>query len=264
MPGQGHDWVTRRYPDLVRSREYAVARGAWCPPWLAVLAALLVGVWLTIDLVMAGPWHRLDLAVADSLGRLDLRHTAVVDRLLWLLTLTGARGVILVAVGALALAIVYDRRSWQPILRLATAFVLLTVTVYAFKLGLGRTAPGYGASLLHAGGMSYPSGHTANAVLWWGLALWLARDFGQPEWIVRGLRVLAVGAPVVASVAMLLLDYHWLTDVLMGIAVGVILLRVLHLIFATGLGDWAGGAGRGGGVGSGRRPHLVAGPGLRG
>ena len=211
---------------------------AWCPPLPAVLAALLVGVWVTLDVVFTGPWHRADIAVADWVDRADLRDSAIPNAALWLLTQTGGRATILVAVGLLTVYIMRERRVWQPLLRVLVAFVLLTVVIYALKIGLGRTAPGYGASVLYVEGRSYPSGHSANAVLWWGLAVWLVRSYGLPVWVVRLFTVVAVAAPILTSVSMLALNYHWLTDVLAGLALGIVLLRVLHLIFSTRLGEW--------------------------
>nr|MBA2508210.1 phosphatase PAP2 family protein [Nocardioidaceae bacterium] len=175
-----------------------------------------------------------------------LRDVTVPNAVLWLLAQTGGRATILVVVGLLTVYIMRERRVWQPLLRVLVAFALLTVVVYALKIGLGRTAPGYGASVLYVEGRSYPSGHSANAVLWWGLAVWLVRSYDQPAWVVRLFTAVAVAAPVLTSVSMLALNYHWLTDVVAGLALGIVLLRVLHLIFSTRLGQW-GSAGRAGG-----------------
>lgn len=224
----------------------AAGRRAWCPPLPVVLVSAALGFWLTVDVALSGPWHRADIAIADWIEALDLRGSAVPNAALWLLAQTGGRATILVVIGLLTVYLMRDRRVWQPLLRVVVAFVLLTVVVYALKIGLGRTAPGYGASVLYVEGRSYPSGHSANAVLWWGLAVWLVRSYDQPVWVVRLFTVVAVAAPVLTSVSMLALNYHWLTDVLAGLALGVVLLWVLHLIFSTRLGQW-GSAGRSGG-----------------
>ena len=218
----------------------------WTPPAAAVGVTIGLLVWLTLDVVLDGPWHQADLALADWVDTVDLRGMTAPNAVLWLLTQTGGRGTILVVIGALTLYVMRQRRVWQPLLRVLVAFVLLTVVVYALKIGLGRTAPGSGASILYVDGRSYPSGHSANAVLWWGLAVWLVRSYGLPAWAVRLFTVVALAAPVLTSLSMLALNYHWLTDVLAGVALGIVLLRVLHLIFSTRLGDW-GSAGRPGG-----------------
>lgn len=246
--------------------EVVVARGgvsadrrAWCPALLTVVAAALLGLWVTMDVVLGGPWHRADIAVADWVDMLDLRGSTVPNATLWLLSQTGGRATILIVVGLLTVFITRERRVWQPLLRVLVAFVLLTVVIYALKVGLGRTAPGYGASVLYVDGRSYPSGHSANAVLWWGLAVWLARSYDLPVWVVRLFTVVAVAAPVLTSLSMLVLNYHWLTDVLAGLALGIVLLRVLHAIFSTRLGDW-GSAPRQGRAGGRRRDGVLASP----
>jgi len=233
--------------ELIAERESrSAADRAWCPPLPVVLGSALLGVWLTLDVVLGGPWLRVDVAVADWVDVIDLRGSTVPNALLWLLSQTGGRATVLVVVGLLTVYIMRQHRVWQPLLRVLVAFVLLTVVVYALKIGLGRTAPGSGASILYVDGRSYPSGHSANAVLWWGLAVWLVRSYGLPAWAVRLFRVVGLAAPVLTSLSMLALNYHWLTDVLAGVALGIVLLRVLHLIFSTRLGDW-GSAGRPGG-----------------
>lgn len=210
----------------------------WCPPLALVLASAAVGVWITLDVIIGGPWLRADIAVADWVDGHDLRAQTVPNALLWLLTQTGGRGTILVVVGLLTLWTMYERRVWQPALRVLVVFALLTATVFAFKIGLGRTAPGYGASVLYVDGRSYPSGHSVNVVLWWGLVVWMLRTYAMPAWSVRLFTVVALAAPLVTTASMILLNYHWLTDLVTGLAVGVVLLWLLHQIFATGLGQW--------------------------
>ena len=252
--------MTAEVPEATRERGAA----PWCPPLALVVAAAGLLGWLTLDVILRGPWLRADLAVAGWVDGVDLRGSPVPNALLWLLSQTGGRGPILVVIGLLTLYIVHERRVWQPLLRVAVALALLTSVVYAFKLGLGRTAPGIGASILHVDGLSYPSGHSANAVLWWGLAVWLARSYDLPGWMVRLITVLAVLAPVLTTISMLLLNYHWLTDIVAGLSLGLLVLRVLHLIFGTRLGDWGDAPRPGRARGRDRDRLLAAGSSTRG
>ena len=90
---------------------------------------------------------------------------------------------------------------------------------------------------MRAGGRSYPSGHTIAAVVMAGLVAALAADYALPAAWRLLLRALAFVAPLTTAAGMVLLAYHWLTDVLAGLAVGVLSLRVIHLIFTGRLGD---------------------------
>lgn len=214
------------------------AARAWTPPAAAISVSLGLLVWVTLDVVLDGPWHRADLALADWVDTIDLRGMAVPNALLWLLAQTGGRGTILVVIGALTLYVMRERRVWQPLLRVAVTLVLLTAVVYALKVGLGRTAPGSGDSILYVDGLSYPSGHSANAVLWWGTAVSLARSYRMPGWLVRACTGMALAAPILTTVAMIALNYHWLTDIVAGLALGLVLLWLVDLLFSTRLGQW--------------------------
>jgi membrane-associated phospholipid phosphatase len=54
----------------------------------------------------------------------------------------------------------------------------------------------------------------------------------------RAAAALAVLAPAVAGLAMLLLGFHWLSDVVAGAAIGVSLLGVVHALDGVALSLW--------------------------
>ena len=69
--------------------------------------------------------------------------------------------------------IAYKFKTWRPLNLAMISLLSLNVVVGSFKIVLGRTKPRDGFDLLHAGGMSYPSGHASNAVLSWGILAYL-------------------------------------------------------------------------------------------
>lgn len=123
-------------------------------------------------------------------------------------------------------------RSWRhrtlhPLLVLGTSLLLLNITVGAVKYGLGRLGPHYattvGSAEMFAGGDIFPSGHTANAVVTWGVLAYLAttqraRRLGS---VISALLALGVGATTVY------LGTHWVSDVLLGWAAGLLILLAL-------------------------------------
>ncbi|WP_424214497.1 phosphatase PAP2 family protein [Streptomyces sp. BI20] len=123
-------------------------------------------------------------------------------------------------------------RSWRqhtirPLLTLGAALLLLNVTVGAVKLGLGRLGPHYatriGSAELWAGGDIFPSGHTANAVVTWGILAYLAST-------ARTRRNLSVASAVVSlsvGATTVYLGTHWVSDVLLGWAAGLLILLAL-------------------------------------
>ncbi|SCX59837.1 PAP2 superfamily protein [Klenkia marina] len=203
----------------------------------------VVTVLVTINLLDRGALERMDLRVSEVVGDWGLRDSGAYWAV-WVPTQAGGRVTILVVLAALVGWIAWQRRSLVPLLRVLVALALLTGVVYAFKYGTGRTAPAYPGSFFHRDGASYPSGHVANAVLMWGVARWQAVDFGLPARAQRAFWVLSVVGPAVTGVAMVALNFHWVTDALVGAAVGVVLLGVVHALDAVVLSRFVHARGR--------------------
>ncbi|MFD6424331.1 phosphatase PAP2 family protein [Streptomyces sp. NPDC060198] len=123
-------------------------------------------------------------------------------------------------------------RSWRqhtlrPLLTLGAALLLLNASVGGVKHVLGRLGPHYatqiGSAELFAGGDIFPSGHTANAVVTWGILAYLATT-------PRARRYLsAISATVSLGVGLttVYIGTHWLSDVLLGWAAGLLVLLAL-------------------------------------
>jgi undecaprenyl-diphosphatase len=96
-------------------------------------------------------------------------------------------------------------------------------------------------------GPSFPSGHTSTAAASWAaFALIAGRWWGRPAWPT--LAGLAVGIAVAVALSRVLLDVHWLTDVLSGLALGWAWFGVCAIAFGGRLlsfGAAAQAAGRG-------------------
>jgi membrane-associated phospholipid phosphatase len=198
------------------------------PPRWVLLVAVAVAVAVTADLLAGGVLEDVDRRVAEVIDSWGLRDSAAYP-VLWLLSQVGGRGTIVVTVGVLAVWLAWRRRTLRPPLRVVGALALLTVVVYGLKYGTGRTAPAYPGSYFHRGGQSFPSGHAANAVLMWGVARWQAVEYGLPPAVQRMFAFLAVGGPAITAAAMLAVNFHWLTDAVVGAAVGVLLLGAMHI-----------------------------------
>jgi undecaprenyl-diphosphatase len=180
----------------------------------------------------------MDLRVSEIVSDWDLENSAGY-RVVWVVTQIGGRVTILVVLAVLVGYLAWRRRTWLPLIRVLLAVALLTVAVYALKHGIGRTAPAFpGSFYFHDDGMSFPSGHVANAVLMWGVARWQAVEYGLPSRVQRAFWLLAVAGPIATGLAMVSLDFHWVTDAIVGAAVGVLLLGVVHTLDAVVLSRW--------------------------
>jgi len=208
------------------------------PSWWLLLVALAVTALVTVDLLSRGVLERLDLEVSEVVSAWDLRDSPGYWPV-WAVTQIGGRGTILIVLTGLVAWLCIRRRTLLPLVRVLTALALLTVVVYAFKFGTGRTAPAYPGSFFHRDGASYPSGHVANAVLMWGVARWQAVEYRLDPRVQRALWWLSVVGPAATGVAMVSLDFHWVTDAVVGAAVGVLLLGVVHALDAVVLSRWA-------------------------
>jgi membrane-associated phospholipid phosphatase len=208
------------------------------PSWWAMLVALVIGGLVTLDLLTYGATERFDVRVSDVVEGWGLADSAAYP-LVWVVTQIGGRGTILVVLAGLVGYLAWTRRTVLPLVRVLVALVLLTGTVYAVKYGTGRTAPRYpGSYFFHADGASFPSGHVANAVLMWGVARWQAVEYGLPVRVQQVFWWLAVVGPVLTGLSMISLNFHWVTDAVVGAAVGVLLLGVVHALDAFVLSRW--------------------------
>jgi membrane-associated phospholipid phosphatase len=208
------------------------------PSWWLVTLALLVTVGVSANLLGRGALERMDLRISEVVSTWGLRDASGYW-LVWLFTQFGGRVTLLAVLAVLVGYLAYQRRTALPLLRVLVALALLTVVVYGFKYGTGRTAPAFPGSFFHRDGASYPSGHVANAVLMWGIARWQAVEYGLPPWVQRLFWWLSVAGPVAAGVSMVALDFHWFTDAIVGATVGIVLLGVVHALDATVLSRWA-------------------------
>jgi membrane-associated phospholipid phosphatase len=211
--------------------------GAGRPPWWLLVVAALVTLGVTVDLLNQVWLEQFDLEVSEVVKTWDLRHSDAYW-FVWAFTQAGGRGFILIVLAGLVGWLAVRRRTLVPLVRVLLALALLTAVVYAFKWGTGRTAPAYPGSFFHRDGASYPSGHVANAVLMWGVARWQAVEFGLPALAQRAAWLLSVLGPLATGVAMVALDFHWVTDAVVGLAVGLLLLGVVHVLDDLVVSRW--------------------------
>ena len=207
--------------------------------------AALAAVWLTLDVLLDGPLRALDHTVYERAWATGVR-IADPSRPLYLVKVAayaathfGDRVVmVLLAVGA-AVVLALSRRTWRPVAQVAVLLVLLGGAVVGSKYAFGRAMPPVDG--LHVGrDRSYPSGHSATAAVLWGLLARLAVEHRLRPVLAGPLRALRWAAPALTAAALMLLGYHWLTDVLAGLALGILLLRVAYELECRALRDLPG------------------------
>ncbi len=205
---------------------------SWWPDLLAVVAFVA----LTVALARG---HLLDLdqRVADW----SLTHQPPAPR--WIarvLNYLGQGGQVLMPVAVILTGLLARRtRSIRAVLPFVAAFVLTLVTIGPAKVFFDRAAPRFTgperAVLFNpfAEGdyaLSYPSGHMGNVLVWYSvLALLITALLGRAltagEWIT--LRIVPV---VIVFGTTVYLGYHWITDSVAGVLLGLVLTRLLERI----------------------------------
>jgi membrane-associated phospholipid phosphatase len=192
--------------------------------WLPEVLLLAGFVALTLALA-AGHFLRLDVVVRDWCDtHIGLRPLAKV------LNYLGQGGALSLLCAVLAVALAWLRHSIRPVFPVAAAFVLTTAVILPLKTVTARPAPHAGDHVerFGLGGVSYPSGHLVNTLVWYGVLVLLLAPW-LPE---VGRRVIRVTPPVVVSVTTVYLGWHWLSDTVAGLLLGYLLDRLLRRV------DW--------------------------
>jgi membrane-associated phospholipid phosphatase len=130
-------------------------------------------------------------------------------------------GSIRVVVGlALVVAILelYRRRSRWSVLFLLTVVVGTEISMLAVKGLVGRLRPTLNPDAASLG-PSFPSGHSATAAAFYAAAA-LVIGRGLHGRVQRAIAALAVATGVAVAASRVLLDLHWLSDVVGGLALG--------------------------------------------
>jgi membrane-associated phospholipid phosphatase len=202
---------------------------SWWPD-LAFLAGFVV---LTV-LLATGHLLSFDAAVSDWA---DDHRPAPLYWLARVLNYLGQGGQVLMPVAILlAGAVAWRARSVRPLIVFAAAFVLTYVTIGPLKIWLQRAAPRFeGPDRTHLFndaavgplGMSYPSGHVANALVWYGVIALLAGALLRSGLSTRATLALRILPPVIVFGTTTYLSFHWITDSIAGLFLGLVLTRLM-------------------------------------
>ncbi len=155
------------------------------------------------------------------------------------------------ASGALAVAVAWRRHSVRPLLLVAGTFVVTYLTIGPLKVWTDRAAPSASVKTpflppeeavrifnhlpVDAYSMSYPSGHVANAIVWYGVIALLLVALTGGRLPAGTYRLVRAAPPAILLVTTTYLNFHWLTDGLAGLLLGLLLDRLLHRVPWDGL-----------------------------
>lgn len=219
--------TTERRQETDRARENRPNVRRFLLPALATLLLALT----VADVLAFGGAHLGDrTAFRDGLPpRTGAWHT------LWRTLVTGGQYWLVGTAAALAVTwAAWRARNLRLLLTGGIWLIGTELAIRALQVGTGRTPPLRGVDLLHAGGVSFPSGHAANAAACLTL---IAAVLAVPRW----LRAAAHAWALLVAVAVVTLGYHWPSDAVAGWALGILLgLLGRRLIQWAGTHPWPG------------------------
>jgi len=199
--------------------------------------ALIAGFVALTAALIDGHLLGLDQRVAD--WAFDHQPTAFY-RTARVFNLLGQGGQVLIPVSLILAALLVRRtRSVRPLLPPIAAFVLAYLTIGPLKIWAGRAAPAFTGpekTIMfnpHASGaeaLSYPSGHMANSLVWYAaMAVLIAALLRRPlsRWESFAVRYLP---SVILFCTTIYTGFHWLTDSVAGLLLGLFLARLMDRI----------------------------------
>lgn len=199
-----------------------------------VSVSVLTCALAALTMLAAGPLRGYDVRGHRYWARLLPPHLQtllqdVLDRI-------AGQAVDLPVLALVAVTIALRLRSWRPIVIGAAAEAAFYGGVGGIKVLLARPAPTerdahfFDGGIFRDGwhGISYPSGHAAEAILVYGTAVYLIARYTSAS--RRTVRLLSVGVGLIALNAVVVsytLGWHWATDLIGGLLTGGLFLRVL-------------------------------------
>jgi membrane-associated phospholipid phosphatase len=173
----------------------------------------------------AGALLDLDLAVRDWVDAHRPEPLRLAAKALYFLGSANLIASILLVVAAM-LAI--RDRTPRPVLLVLVTAASSYVVVVPLKMLTDRSAPHAPwpdavQLFTHDAGWSYPSGHVVNTLIWYPVLLALVERWLRRPLPPRPRRTLLIAPVVIVFVAVTYLGYHWITDCVAGVLLGVAL-----------------------------------------
>jgi membrane-associated phospholipid phosphatase len=152
----------------------------------------------------------------------------------------GQGGQVLMPVSIILTAwLVRRTRSVRAVFPFVAAFVITYITIGPLKLWAGRAAPRFDGPdktemfnphATGAAATSYPSGHMGNSLVWYGVIALLAASLLRRPLTTRETFAIRFLPVVILFCTTVYTGFHWITDSVAGVLLGLVLTRLLDRI----------------------------------
>ena len=208
-------------------RDHGGIRGVWrkraAVPLFAAGALAAIALCMLAAAHPTFPGDRTLMAAVQGIESVAWRVT------MFTVTDIGGGWVALAAAGLLT-AVLFKLRRYPESLSFLLVFSL-TVIVPLVKELVYRPRPSEAVAtiLSHSGGTSFPSGHSALAMVFFGLVFYLAPYLVQDRRVIWAVRSVSVAMVLLTGLSRVYLGVHWPSDVIGGYAVGGVVLGMITI-----------------------------------
>ena len=180
---------------------------------ISVLAAVLFVV-LTVGVMQHASW----VTAYDESGVALIRHFSATKAVTFFAQ--PATGVVLTAIVVIIAAL---RRRWRIAAYIATSVIGSTVLMKIIKTIVQRPRPTVDR-IIPESGFSFPSGHSVNAVAFYGALLVLAFFYLRRRWLKMLVMLVLAAEIVLLPISRVYLGVHYPSDVTAGLLLGLVVM----------------------------------------
>ena len=166
-----------------------------------------------------------DSAIFNWLGGIE---SPFFDSLMRAVTIFGNTLPSVITVAVVVVVLLLARR-WLEAFFIALLPSLAALFTWTIKVAVDRPRPG--AELIDDGGLSYPSGHVSNIVVFLGFLCYLMPGLIKNRAVVTALRVIMVILVMLMITSRIYLGEHWPSDVLAGLMLGGLILAPAVVVY---------------------------------
>ncbi len=190
--------------------------------WIPFLILLLVIKTVIIDK---------DFAIDSAFSRYVSQHIVhpELTGFMRFMTVLGDHEIVVGIYVVLVLVLLFVIKDRSKALRVPLIGFSALGLMYLLKNFFARERPEF--TLLHASGFSFPSGHSLNSLVLYGLIIIVVARYVSNNYLKIVLISLLVGVILLIGFSRIYLGVHYLTDVIAGFCFGILWLRLVSYKF---------------------------------